>query len=522
MRHLIIILAAAAIMALGFAASLVMIGDQNRLKQLLIGHVERQTGRQLAIDGEVSIRLFPRLRIEARQIRLSAPPDSSAPEVLSSDLLSAEVRLLPLMRGRVETSEISLQKARISLWVDEGGFHSFGGLLRRDGRQGVPGIGAGGPVRLEDIEVQIGALGLRPVPTIQADRVELDGLGFDRALDLNFSGLLGRPPILEDVSIKGLLFLPAGGESFRLVDMRLRGRFAGSDSPFELFGLLSFSAAPPLSVVLSDGRLFANGVRLASVEGRYESGERPYFHADVMAEELDGPDMLRLLSANTRENWADVLLSWVSEHDLDLRFAAEQLTIGPHRLTDPQFVFAASDGVGTLESAAAALPGAVLAVRSHILSGTEQADVLIEARLDIDDLAMLLAAAGSEIGASGTGHVSLRPAPDSDPEALASADLVMFDGSWTGLTDMRRLAGLAPSDRFELLQAALVIYPDAISFPVMDIESDGVVFELSGLALRHTDLVSGAARVRLSSGEVHRLVLGGTTEAPRFSVVEDD
>ena len=510
-------------MVLGFTASVVMLGDQNRLKQLLIGHVESQTGRQLAIDGEVSIRLFPRLRIEARQIRLSGPLDSSGPEVLSSELLSAEIRLLPLMRGRVETSEINIQKAQINLWVDdEGGFHSFGGLLRRDGRQGVPGIGAGGPVRLEDIQLQIGALGLRPVSTIQVDRIELDGLAFDRALDLNFNGILGRPSILEDVSIQGLLFLPTGGEGFRLVDMRLAGRFAGSDSPFELLGGLSFSAVPPLSVALSDGRLFANGVKLAALQGRYESRERPYFYANVVAEQLDGPDALRLLSDKTRQNWVGVLMSWVSEHDLELRLTAEQLTVGPLHFEDPQLAFEAVNGVGTIESAGAAVPGGVLSVSSHVLSDSEQSDVLLEARLDIDDLAELLAAVGSDVRASGTGYISLRPAPDSDPDALASANLVLLDGSWTGLNDMRHLAGLAESDRFDVLHAALVIYPDAISFPVMNIETEGALFELSGLALRHSDLLAGRARIRSSSGEVRRLVVGGTPEAPRFSVAADD
>lgn len=508
-------------MVLGFVASLVMLGDQNRIKQLLIGHVEYQTGRKLSIDGEVSIRLFPRLRIEARQIRLSGPDSFPGPDFLVSDMLRAEVRLLPLLQGRVETSEMMVQGARVNLLVDSSGAHSFGGLLRRSGRQGAPGILSTGPLRLEGIELQIGQFGIDRNPSIQVERVELDGLSFDRALGLNFQGAIGRPALLEDVKLTGLLFVPAASGSFRLVDMKLSARLAGAKIPFDLLGVLSFSAVPPLAMKLEAGRLMMPGAELA-VNGLYESRERPYFFLDLVGDELDGAELLSMLVPDVGPTWFEQLDAWVAEHDFELSFNARSLLVGGYPLGNPRLNLTSSDGQARLVSAVADLPGALLTLDSELRVAETESELRFEALLDVDNLAKLLAAGSSGLLATGAGTIRIRPGPENDPDALAEIDLVLLDGTWPGLGALREAAGLGDGEQFEIMEARLLLYPEAIGFPTLLLRLDGHLVELNGLLLRESGLLSGTVTVLPVAGPALRLRMTGTSERPQFNRFELD
>lgn len=521
MRHLFILIAAAGIMLLGFVATLTMLGDEARLKQLLITHMELQTGRTLSIDGHVSVRLFPRIRIDAHDIRLSGPEGFSGPELLRSERASAEIRLLPLIRGRVETREVALQGARLNLLVDDTGLHTSAGLMRRTGREGAPGIMSSGPLRLEDIEIQIGSLAFGDSQVLVVDRIELDGLAFDRALELQFQGAIGRPAMIEDVHISGLLFVPAGTGHFRLADMRLDGRLAGADQPFELLGGLSFSALTPLSMKLDEGRLKLNGHELA-VGALYESRARPYVSVGLSGGSLDATALAPGLGAGWRDAALPQLAGWVAGNDFDFRFEADALNVGGLALLNPRLSATARDGAAQIQHAEAILPGAVMELDGDIRVDGSASTVRGVARIEVDDLGELLASADVGLAAEGVGQIVLHAGSRQDSDALAEAELAFFDGQLAGLRQIRTLAGMTPSERFDELEGRLLFYSDRVVFPWLAVRNEEALIRFEGVALRGSQLLSGGAEVILATGQSMRFELAGHSHAPQFLAVPGD
>ena len=286
MRRLIVFLIGLLIMVGGFVASMLMLGDEERLKRLLAAHVESHLGRQLEIEGSVSLRLFPRLEIQAGDVRLSGTDAFEAVDLLSSDRLTARIRFAPLLRGQVETQDLSIEGANLNLLFDENGGHSLSGLIHHQGRDQSPGILVNGPLRLENLSVQIGRLGSQELQELSVDRVELDGLGFDRALNLVFEGAIGVPAVVEDVFVSGVLYVPAASGQFRLSKMRMSGKARGALSGFNLSGDLDVSAQPPLAMSLRNGVLTVDDER-AGIEGEYRAAQRPFFAIRLSGQDLN-------------------------------------------------------------------------------------------------------------------------------------------------------------------------------------------------------------------------------------------
>ncbi|MDE2072590.1 MAG: AsmA family protein [Alphaproteobacteria bacterium] len=89
------------------------------------GQIEQQastaTGRQLKINGELRLSIFPTLGVKAEQVTLANVPGGEAPYFASMDSLGVGVKLLPLLSGKVEVSQVTLNKPVINLEVEKDG-----------------------------------------------------------------------------------------------------------------------------------------------------------------------------------------------------------------------------------------------------------------------------------------------------------------------------------------------------------------------------------------------------------------
>lgn len=517
MRRLSVVLAALAIMLIGFVASLSMLADQGRLKQLLSAHVENHLGRQLQIDGTVSLQFFPRLRIEAGKVRLSGSEAFDGLDLLSSDRISAEIRLLPLIVGRVETGEVALQGASLNLLFDEDGGHNFSGLLHHRERAGAPGIMVSGPLRLENLALQISTLGTERIQRLSIERMELDGLAFDRALRLVFEGAIGIPALVEDVTVTGVLFVPAATGKFRLADMTLVGRSAGAEVPFQLSGLLDFSAHPPLQMELSDGQLLVGDQKL-QLEGRYAARARPYFAMDLTGGALDAEVLIGALGHAGGEGWLEVLAGWTALHDYDLDIRLDRFELGPWPLADAMLRIRAADGLARIEQARANLPGGTIELLGDLLVDAEFTMLSAQARIEIDRLESTLAAAGMAALADGVGQLLIEPSEDAGSGALARGSLRFFDGWIEHLDDLRAALGAAANPNYEMLEGRFIIYPDRIEFPELRVIHEGEELEFQDLAVDASRVLSGNA-LRLAGGTPKdQIALGGTLSRPRYFI----
>ncbi|MBV9989743.1 MAG: AsmA family protein [Alphaproteobacteria bacterium] len=109
--------------------------------------VERAAGRKLAIDGPLRVTLYPALGLGADRVRLANASGGVAPDFATAEHLGIGLRLWPLLGGRIEATEIQLDRAVVHLEVDAAGRSNW--LLRPAAHPGAArgsgsGSGSGG------------------------------------------------------------------------------------------------------------------------------------------------------------------------------------------------------------------------------------------------------------------------------------------------------------------------------------------------------------------------------------------
>lgn len=90
--------------------------------------VHQKTGRTLTIHGGVSLSFFPWLGARLHQVDLSNPPGFSAGTFAALSSAEVRVKLLPLLRRRVEVSRIVLDGLKLNLVKNRRGQTNWAGL----------------------------------------------------------------------------------------------------------------------------------------------------------------------------------------------------------------------------------------------------------------------------------------------------------------------------------------------------------------------------------------------------------
>src|SRR5689334_7669502 len=85
------------------------------------GAALERTGRALKINGPLHVTLFPSLGVSAGNVTLANVPGGHAPYMATIGDLNVAVRFWPLLSGRVEVSEIVLDRPVIDLERDKTG-----------------------------------------------------------------------------------------------------------------------------------------------------------------------------------------------------------------------------------------------------------------------------------------------------------------------------------------------------------------------------------------------------------------
>ncbi|NNF62202.1 MAG: AsmA family protein [Gammaproteobacteria bacterium] len=199
--------------------------DPNALRDDITRIVEKQTGRQLAIEGDLSLSYFPWLGFEAGSTTLSNAPGFDEPVMASFESASASVKLLPLLQRRVELSKVTLDGVDLKLAVNAEGVSNWDDLAALQGEdtgddpdsdgtgfstQGVGGIElnearisyadatTGDSYLIKDLELQTG-------PLVPGTAFELAARGDIEAGSLEIAGpvsLSGQVQIDDDGTLR--------------------------------------------------------------------------------------------------------------------------------------------------------------------------------------------------------------------------------------------------------------------------------------------------------------------------------
>ena len=110
-----------AMLVLVAAIVLPMLVDSSHYKRQVIGLVKEHTGYDLHIDGAVRLRIFPRLRLTVSHIRLANPPGFSTSDLARLPWLMVDLKLLPLLTGRIEPHAVDVVGLSLNLERDQRG-----------------------------------------------------------------------------------------------------------------------------------------------------------------------------------------------------------------------------------------------------------------------------------------------------------------------------------------------------------------------------------------------------------------
>jgi uncharacterized protein involved in outer membrane biogenesis len=89
--------------------------DPVKLTTLLVSSVKSYTGRDLKIAGPVSLSFFPRISVSAERLSLSNAAWADAPEMLTLNRIELNIKMLPLLKGRIESANVELSGLELYL-----------------------------------------------------------------------------------------------------------------------------------------------------------------------------------------------------------------------------------------------------------------------------------------------------------------------------------------------------------------------------------------------------------------------
>lgn len=122
---ILVVIAILILVPLAAIAAFVARFDPNTYKPAIAAAVERATGRQLSLNGPLSLGVSLVPTISAANVALANPPGFSRPDLAHLARLKAKVALLPLLDGRIEIRSLVLIRPTIAFEINRNGASNF-------------------------------------------------------------------------------------------------------------------------------------------------------------------------------------------------------------------------------------------------------------------------------------------------------------------------------------------------------------------------------------------------------------
>ncbi|MFN2382227.1 MAG: AsmA family protein [Guyparkeria sp.] len=179
--------------------------DPNDYKPQIAAQVEKQTGRSIQFNGDLSVTIFPWLGAATEDVVLSNAEGFEPEAMLEIKRLEAQAALLPLLRGEFEIGKLLLEDARIHLTRHEDGRSNWDDLVERSAESAEAPTGESDTVEPQDGEgspmvLTVGGVDIRNATLYWRDEQAGQELTID-GLDLSTGELAdGAPTDIELVS----------------------------------------------------------------------------------------------------------------------------------------------------------------------------------------------------------------------------------------------------------------------------------------------------------------------------------
>ncbi len=227
------------------AVILVAVFDPNDYKDQIASLVKDKTGRELRIEQDIRLTLFPRLGVALGKAQLSNAPGFGKQPFARVGSASVSLKLLPLLRKRIEVDQISLDGLALNLMVDKQGRDNWSDLLAGESKREVErsGPSEASPASIEAL--RIGGLDVRSLTvdyedqrTGSSQRITLRQLrtgeivpGSDVPVTLELAARSDQPPADAVVKADATLKIAPGLRRFEMPDLRAKLQLRADDTP---------------------------------------------------------------------------------------------------------------------------------------------------------------------------------------------------------------------------------------------------------------------------------------------------
>jgi AsmA protein len=370
------------VLLVGVALALPLFLSAETARNQIVKQVAAQTGLALRLDGDVSVSAFPQLAVTAQSVGLA--PSSGKAEILAAREVRFSMQLLPLLRGQIELSGLTLVKPEFTIEADGSAPAATGGeasdlpvtsaqlerlRIRRlgieDGTLTVRTAQNKAPTIIEAINLTSALNGVNAPATIDAG---FRFMAVDHRLNVTLASLAelidkgGTSAILDletdnaKITADGRLWRIQGG-SF---DGRITAKTDAVDPILTAYGLAPleipfFTDASLKSDLIAD----TSGIGLSAIKGQIGgitlagdlslivSGAKPELGAALTIDRIDLAALTTAGDAPSRSSSKEdvqIDLSPLELIEADARLDVGQISNGPVELNDVSAVIGIHDG----------------------------------------------------------------------------------------------------------------------------------------------------------------------------------
>jgi AsmA protein len=233
-----LVVALAALVAIA-ALVLPMVIDPNDYKAEIATAVEKQTGRTLTIEGDITLSVFPWLGLDIGPTQFSNAAGFDEPSMARMEAVQVRVKLLPLLRKQLEVDKIRLSGLQLYLAKDKQGLTNWADLTA-PAKAGEPtdkaatetagDAAAGGLERLAIGGIEVTGASLHWDDRSSDSRYEVNELSLTtgaiepgEAFDLNLQMQLlsTQPAIKTGLSLRGELLIATDLDALTITGAKL-------------------------------------------------------------------------------------------------------------------------------------------------------------------------------------------------------------------------------------------------------------------------------------------------------------
>ena len=341
-----IILGLAALLAVIVVVAVIvlpMVVDPNDYKEEIAATVEKQTGRILSIEGDLSLSVFPWLGLDIGPTQISNAAGFEAPYMARMEAVQVRVKLLPLLRKQLEVDTLRLSGLRLNLGKDKQGQSNWADITARLEKEDKPEKQADGSGAADSDStaspldrLAIGGIEVSDAQLLWDDRstdsrYEINALSFTTGaiepgeafkLELRFEVAATQPPVNGRIELAGDILITDGLDAISVTAGMLGLELKGEGVPGgALDATLTTDVRLDLAaqtLTLPDIKLVSKGLNISgNVDGVAISGDAPRFNGVLKIAEFSPRKLLAELGQESPPtadkavlDKADATLTW--------------------------------------------------------------------------------------------------------------------------------------------------------------------------------------------------------------------